>query len=239
MKTKLLLLILFFSSVYHAQQLDTVRCYFDFDKSIVLHPNDSLFQVLKKKANDTPTDLELYAYTDTIGSIEYNKKLAQRRLEAVLKFIDTTQYNVTSNVIGETSSMQLEQNRRVDICFKSTSSVEELKPKGDTVILDIQFYNNSPVILPRCYEELQKLLDYVIAHPEMDIELHGHVCCGPGYDLSVSRAISVKKYLIENNIAAERITCFGHSNDQPRFKETSSYYEQMNRRVECVFRKNE
>lgn len=239
MKTKLLHLLLFFSTVIHAQEADTLRCFFDFDKAQLQSTNDSLFQLLIHNTLDSTIQLELFAFTDTIGSVDYNWQLAQRRMDAVLKHIDTNYYNVQTNVIGESATRKLEENRRVDICIAYPAIIDELKPSGDTVILDIQFYNNSPIILPRCIPELEALLNYVLIHPELDIELHGHVCCGPGYDLSFARALSVKKYLIENGISADRIDCFGHSNDQPRVKETSSENEQMNRRVECVFRKNE
>lgn len=239
MKTLLLLLFAFYSSIsVKAQVTDSIQCFFNFDQDKILNISDSLLQALNKKSIDSTVQLEIFAFTDTIGSIDYNQRLAFRRLTSVLQFIDTNYYATTTHIIGESNSYDLVKNRRVDVVISERSS-NQFVAHDDTVILDIQFYNNSPIILPKCSGELEKLLEYVIAHPTMKVELHGHVCCGPGYDLSVDRALSVKQFLLENDIESDRIQCFGHSNDQPRYKETSKYYEQLNRRVECVFKEKE
>ncbi|MCH2042944.1 MAG: OmpA family protein [Saprospiraceae bacterium] len=70
-------------------------------------------------------DLDIKAYTDDVGSIEYNKKLAARRANSIQEFLGTKELETTKTSvegIGEIALLgdltvkdERQQNRRVDI----------------------------------------------------------------------------------------------------------------------------
>jgi hypothetical protein len=77
------------------------------------------------------------AYTDTVGSEEKNKKLAQKRLEFVESNIDNNlTYKAKRLVRGESKRHKFERNRRVDLIIYS-SLKEQIEP--DSSIPDRNF----------------------------------------------------------------------------------------------------
>ncbi len=71
-------------------------------------------------------------------------------------------------------------------------------------------------------------------YPDLDIEIHGHVCCGDDMPLSIARAKAVYDYLAENEVDASRISYKGFSNNKPLVQEVDEATEQRNRRVEIM-----
>jgi outer membrane protein OmpA-like peptidoglycan-associated protein len=152
-------------------------------------------------------------------------------------------------------------NRRVEITFMQTELdtmlVQEKKSLkeilGDTVtksgtrlvLRNINFIGGTHRFLSEAYQPLQELLDAMKSVPNLIIEVHGHICCSAstddGYDiesgsldLSFQRANAVKKYLVDNGIDSNRISCrgIGHFNPIYPFPEKNEYERQANRRVE-------
>lgn len=242
-----LLLLLLFSFGSISQEIDV---YFELNDTKIINEKEP--EWLKIKSNDYPkgSKISLVGYTDTLGQIDKNVQLAKKRLEEVLKTIDTSHFRVSYSVVGEsTLKSPIELNRRVAIFISpevnipsenhvndllSNEMVEEIKLE-DTLILKIQFLPGTAVLQDYSYPEIDRLYVFLNERTSVSVELHGHVCCSSSYELSLQRANTVKRILVSKGIALERIKTFSHSNTQPRYVEDSEIHQQGNRRVECVF----
>lgn len=107
----------------------------------------------------------------------------------------------------------------------------------------ISFYPGRAVVLPSAYPQLEDLYNTLAENPKLKVQLEGHVCCctypdgyledTPTWMLSVERAITVYKYLIDKGIDAERLRYKGFGRTRPiRDNERTSAEGQINRRVE-------
>ena len=96
----------------------------------------------------------------------------------------------------------------------------------------------------KAFSDLKKLLKILKETPSIEIEIQGHVCCTvkepDGFDfdtgienLSEARAETIKEYLVQNGIKAERLTTIGFGGTKKRFPEEKNIDEQnKNKRVE-------
>jgi len=110
---------------------------------------------------------------------------------------------------------------------------------GATFTLDrIYFELDKAVLLPESYEQLDELLQILRDYPNMRIRIHGHTDSqgsrAYNIDLSERRAQAVYIYLIENNIASDRIEYLGFGESQPVADNINEEGRQTNRRVEFV-----
>jgi len=109
-------------------------------------------------------------------------------------------------------------------------------------IENLYYVGNKPVLLEKSRPELPKILRFMQLNPQMKIEIAGHVNYPnrPAvieesfeYKLSVDRAKMVYEYLLENGIAADRISYKGYGNWEMRYPNATSEEQQaLNRRVE-------
>lgn len=106
---------------------------------------------------------------------------------------------------------------------------------------DIYFDTDKFELLPRSFTELDKLLDILIAHPEMEIEIIGHTDSQgeDNYNLYLSRrrAKAVSEYLLENGIAGKRFSYSGRGSTEPIASNDTNDGRQLNRRVEILILK--
>jgi outer membrane protein OmpA-like peptidoglycan-associated protein len=120
-----------------------------------------------------------------------------------------------------------------------------LKPalSGEKIDIENLYYvGNQAVLLESSKPELLKILRFMQLNPKMKIEVAGHVNFPNRppvvkesfeYKLSVGRAKMVYDYLLENDIANERISYQGYGNWEMRFPKAISEEQQaLNRRVE-------
>ena len=229
----LLFLFLPICTVVFGQNSDTITVFFDFDSSIPKFGDQKILSKVEKL--DINTKLIIKGYTDTTGSLDYNKVLAEQRVKSVRSHINLPDSLITEEILGETNDFGSdEQNRRVLIVHR-TSVLNEAKVL-DTLVLGIQFVNRRDVILEKSYPELRKLIETVKRGGFGKIEVHGHVCCTGNYQLSYDRAKTVERELIKAGVDPEKIVCIGHSNEQPRYPENNAENEAKNRRVEVVLR---
>ena len=106
---------------------------------------------------------------------------------------------------------------------------------------DIYFDTDKFELLPRSFTELDKLLDIMIAHPNMVIEITGHTD-SQGEDnynlfLSRKRAKAVAEYLQESGIKSNRFSYNGMGSNQPIASNETDDGRQLNRRVEIMILK--
>jgi outer membrane protein OmpA-like peptidoglycan-associated protein len=113
-------------------------------------------------------------------------------------------------------------------------SEASINPKEIFRINNLRFDKNRFDILPN--DELEKLLIFLKNNPSYLVHIEGHTDEDGGEDynlaLSLKRANSVKKFLLQNGIASENITTAGIGSKKPISDE-----KEANRRVEVSFSK--
>jgi len=241
---KALVLMLFCSITCYGQDLlketriDSVSAFFNSGSAVL--KNSGLIQSKLKNLDQTlKYKVKLIAYTDTVGSANYNNKLASNRLKSVTDLIDKTMMNRpvidTLNLNENHKKNQLvreDQFRRVDIVIYKL----ETNFKFNTPInLHINFQSATDNLLKDSYESLNKLLFILQQDSTIRIQLGGHVCCSSNYELSLKRAERVKSFLVRNGIKESRMKCIGYDNTVKLVPETTPANQAKNRRVEVTF----
>ena len=233
MKILLFIILFFCASSGKAQfKADSISFFFDFGKNQPLAIDSTLFLKLKDLQ-----EVNLIAYTDTVGSKEFNFNLAKQRAESVMKLLPTSCKISTFLLEGETSMFGPdESNRRVVLKFQVSVKGELVR---EVLNLNIKFVGNQAVVLSKSYSIFDELIDKIKANTYTKIELHGHVCCSADMPLSQKRALAIKQKLVENGVDESIIECYGHSNFEPLVPEYNENDQEKNRRVEVVLIKSE
>ena len=105
---------------------------------------------------------------------------------------------------------------------------------------NINFFGGSPKALPASIPTFNRILKLMKSNKSLRIRIDGHTNGCPGgvavsQDLSLSRALTVKSFLIKKGIGSERITSKGFNCTQMLFPTPSTLEEQsLNRRVEIL-----
>lgn len=113
-----------------------------------------------------------------------------------------------------------------------------------TKLEQVYFSAGLPEIMEESYAQLNRLRDLLILNPGITIEIHGHVnldenSAKKAQKLSKQRAMMVKKYLVQNGVAPERLYPIGFGSTKPVFaKPQDEEQKEANRRVEILIRKN-
>lgn len=102
--------------------------------------------------------------------------------------------------------------------------------------LSILFQPGLPIPLDESIPELDELFRFMHNNQDLDLHIHGHVCCADDYPLSRDRAYMVYNYLIQRNINRKRLKYTGHSNKEPKVApEVTEADRKANRRVSVEF----
>jgi outer membrane protein OmpA-like peptidoglycan-associated protein len=123
--------------------------------------------------------------------------------------------------------------------YKETILLERIEVGKKVSLEDIQFHAASDRFLTTAKGSLNALLIFMQQNTSITIEIEGHVN-GPGQpnhqdfkQLSIDRAIAVKKFLTDNGIDESRIKYSGYGNSKMIFADPKTDDEHsMNRRVE-------
>ncbi len=109
----------------------------------------------------------------------------------------------------------------------------------DYTLKDIKFEFDSYVIHPSSNDELNKVVAYLKAHPEIAIRLSGHTDFKgtDEYNLTLSRnrTKSIAEFLIGKGIEPDRIVSYGFGKSRPLNLEKTEDAAKINRRVELRF----
>lgn len=182
--------------------------------------------------------------------------------------------NITTSAHGELITKEQEQqitankegvfeNRRVDVIImfagKSKNPTRTTKAsddsfmglpmntlkKGDSIELqNLHFVLNTTELKKESQELLDDLVASLQLHPNVQISIEGHVCCGDVYTrfaqtfrqnqkkLSTSRARTIRDYLVTHGVATERLTYKGYGFTKPKiYPEETEEDKAANRRV--------
>ena len=232
--------------------------FFDFNKDF---PNQSsILSINEWMASHKNIEItKLLGYCDSIDTKNYNKKLAERRIESVRNLLEKSGLKFNENLekiaFGKDfkqSKIQAE-NRKVTIFYiedQSKPLESELTKQirnskvGETIKLpNIYFFNNSDQIVAKSQPTLFDLLTAMEENPELKIEIQGHICCqlvSDINDVSTARAKTIYSYLIRNKIDSKRMTFKGYGTSRPIHKipEKNETEANENRRVEILIVEN-
>lgn len=107
---------------------------------------------------------------------------------------------------------------------------------GTWVYEEIQFETNKWNLKPESIAILDEIVEGLFATPNLHVEIQGHSDNIGNRDynieLSLKRAQAVMAYLIDNGIAAARLTARGYGPDQPIAGNETRHGQRRNRRVE-------
>lgn len=141
--------------------------------------------------------------------------------------------DTTKNVNNKIEDITLSEQTQVK--DSNALVIDNFKVGKKIRLHNIQFYPGTPLLLnQQAKDELDKLLQIMKDNPTIKIDVQGHVCCTDNYELSKQRALTIKNYLINNNISVDRITYSAYSNHKPVVSEIDNASRQMNRRVEIL-----
>jgi len=230
--------------------------YFDTDKSAIKTQFNAGLDSAIVISKQTQGALEIACHCDNRADSTYNYHLSMRRAKAVQAYLLQRGVQSTLQIVGfgednpayPNTAAERYKNRRCDVKLQNSGTeatansvqnftstdVGKLVP-GSLLKLDgLEFVGNQAV--PNYYSMtvLYQVLKTMREHPQLEIFLKGHVCCGDDYPLSVARAKAVYDFLGANGIAKERMQFEGYSNTQPAVEEVDDETEQQNRRVEML-----
>lgn len=273
----LLCLLAFVNTLLFAQiQTDTINLFFDTDQ---YQNTEEHFQEFNSLEKLQITNIRINAFTDSIATNSYNQKLSNKRAYYTYFSLLKLDFpiEVFEEVIGfgvdKKHINQLASSRRASIIYQyhQKKTAEPIKQKqikkkivpkqideqistgniGDKIIAkNINFQPGNHRVLPKSLPELEQLYKALEKHPEIKIEIRGHICClydgQDGYDaltgdnhLSVNRAFAVYTYLISKGINKNRLSYKGFGSTQKLYEYEKNDREKIaNRRVEIIIIEN-
>ena len=114
--------------------------------------------------------------------------------------------------------------------------ISPIELNASLILNHITFASNSAELTPSSLLELDRVTDFLVHNPEVEIEVSAHTD-DVGSDefneqLSERRANSVKQYLIKNNIPEGSLSSVGFGESRPLVANNSEENRRRNRRVE-------
>lgn len=238
-----------------------VTLFFDFDRhDLNPHAMAQINLALENPKNATVS--KIYGFCDSKGSNDYNDTLSMKRVNTVYLFLKEKGIRIKEDYelkgFGEDfeqSAVQSE-NRKVLVVFeapeirpvadneKTLSEKIKASTKGDKIKLkNINFQNNSAVIVPKSRPLLYDLLCVMEENPKLKIEIQGHICCqreSDVNDVSTARARAIYTFLVRNKIDRKRLSFKGFGVKIPihPIPEKTEAEAEENRRVEIMIVEN-
>lgn len=257
--------ILLFTPIFSYSQKKEFSVYFDFDSSTL---NVNSLEKLDKWISENPqaSIFKIYGYCDAIGSEEYNYNLSLKRIDYVKDILEQKGLNLSQSSdfkgFGENFNQSSDQAKnRKAIIFYSTiekkivtekakveetqmaTNIKKLKIGEKLKLKNLNFYDQSGVIVPNSKPVFQELLQVMKDNLKLKIEIQGHICCQIDSDLddiANVRAKAIYRLLIENGISENRLryTSFGSSSPIYPIPEKNEFEKNENRRVEIMILEN-
>jgi outer membrane protein OmpA-like peptidoglycan-associated protein len=175
-------------------------------------------------------EINIEAHCDAVGTMDYNDSLSFKRAMEVKNYLiskNINENNIKVSAFGKRVPIgkNAAKNRRAEIrfVFKPIDSIPKIETienvvvdslginnleVGATIRLDnINFVGGEHYFLQSSMESLERLLSTLASYPNLEIEIHGYICCTSdgmdGYDnstrtpnLSENRAKAVFDYCI-------------------------------------------
>jgi outer membrane protein OmpA-like peptidoglycan-associated protein len=192
---------------------------------------------------------EAAEYRDAMTRAEREAALARQRVEQAQSETDRAKANEElARAEAERARLEAEQAKRdkeaaQQRLFVSLSEILETRREARGLIVnlsDVLFDFNKATLTPGAREKLSKLAGILLAYPgsyRMEIEGHTDSVGSDEYNmkLSLERAESVRYYLLQSGVTADRIVAArGFGEIRPVATNDTPEGRQSNRRVEIV-----
>ena len=183
---------------------------FDFNSTVIKEGYKSyLDRVAETSTNKT---IEVVAYTDEVGSENYNNNLSKQRAIAVKRYLVNKGLSSNSIIIvpkGESTKYGVDSlNRRAEINLTSSkNSTSELITKNNTILFDFDKYNLTT--------EAKNNIDNILstAKPNSSISVMAYTDSKGSVEynkhLSIQRANEVRKYILSKGYKASEVYAKG------------------------------
>ena len=147
----------------------------------------------------------------------------------------------TQSKVGETTTVAKSSNPGV---LEAQIADSTTKKGSNLVLRNLQFVGGRHFLMKESLPALLELLAVLKAHPTLEIEIQGHICCTYGSEdgididngtpyLSVNRAKAIYDYLVGNGIDATRLAYKGFGHSMPLvYPEDTEERRTTNRRVQ-------
>ena len=131
----------------------------------------------------------------------------------------------------------------VELPTKKDEQYDSVKVGDKLILNNLYFYDRSGIFVPESLPVMEGLLEFMVSHPKVKIEIQGHICCQLGEDpedIALIRAIAVHNYLVANDIDDERLNfkSFGSTNPIHQIPEKNEVERNEYRRVEILILEN-
>lgn len=187
----------------------------------------------------------------------------EKPVSAVLNFVSISSDTILSSfksdgVSGYYRAVVPPGTYRIDVSasgYRKTHKSVMLK-EADEIVVDFKLEPAAPaekkalVFAPvffgrgvtepstKCYETLQDAVSVLKANPDVKVELQGNTDsigdAKSNYKISLKRAESVRNYMIQSGISADRIRVVGYGESRPRGDNRTNYGRDLNRRVDII-----
>jgi len=145
-------------------------------------------------------------------------------------------YNIKIEADGYVPITEVVIVKDKETTIKNFSLYEKLVEKKKIVLHNIHFRSGKAILTPDSYPILDQIVELLKANPNVKIEIGGHTDSvgSSSYNLRLSeaRANSVRGYLIQHGIPAERLMARGYGETRPIAPNTTREGRAQNRRVE-------
>jgi outer membrane protein OmpA-like peptidoglycan-associated protein len=172
-------------------------------------------------------DLRVFQSDEITGNFSFN-------------VVDNKPYKVKVSAKGY---MDIEEEITVD--SNSSLWIIGMMPKGSGTLLNlnINFDQGTSKVMEESFSGLDKLVGMMTEYPEMEIQLEGHTdfrgSARANQRLSERRVLSIKNYLITENVSPKRIKTKAFGGSRPLSKDNTEEAKLMNRRVQARILKTE
>lgn len=206
---------------------------------------------------------ELKGFADSVGNESNNIKLSQQRIDYVKSLLTKhkkTQFKYlplgeklsqksknnqdfrkvvlrvrSGKSIPATETKNIQANNKKDTLTPEERRFVDFSKRNEAVRLNILFRLNTTDLIEESLDDVELLAKYLLENPTVNAKLLGHVCCTDDYQLSRSRALQIKVFLVRKGVNYSRLSAEGFGNTKPAVFEKGPAEEQINRRVEVIF----
>jgi outer membrane protein OmpA-like peptidoglycan-associated protein len=131
---------------------------------------------------------------------------------------------------------------QIILIAKPKRSVVQLRKQEIVITEQIQFRSSSAEILDDSADVLRQVADVLLRHPQIElVEIQGHTDSTGTHqrnmELSQGRAESVRAWLVQAGVTADRLQAKGYGPDQPIRANDTPANRAKNRRVQFIIRK--
>lgn len=138
-------------------------------------------------------------------------------------------------VIQGNDFFRIEELFRLEGDMKMEHQTQSISKKLEFTTID--FASGSSTVVPEMYSDLNKLANFMIDHPDMQLVISGHTDSDGNEEfnkeLSQKRAIAIMEYLVFfANVNQAQVEAIGYGSSRPIVEEKTEEDKKLNRRVE-------